>query len=76
MFQCTKQVVGVYYLNFINFLFLSPLTNTIHAISYVEVSTELLLFISNNLSINHNLIIIDAAHLYLFLNKSRCFFND
>ena len=25
MFQCTKQVVGVYYFGFINFLFLSPL---------------------------------------------------
>ena len=39
-----------------------------------QLPTELLLSGSNNLSINQNLIIIDAV--YLFLNKSRRLLND
>ena len=45
------------------------LINTVQDVIYVEVSTELLLFGSNNLSIDQNLIITDAVHL--FHNKYR-----
>ena len=52
----------------------NSLISTVQAVINVEVSTELLLFGSNNLSTDQNLIIVDAVHL--FLKKSRQFLND
>ena len=52
----------------------TSLINNVQAVINAEVSTELLLFGSNKLSIDRNLIIIDAVHL--FLNKSRRLLND
>ena len=65
-----------------HFFFSCPLYDTIgasfitivQAVINVEVSAELLLFGSYNLSVEQNLTIIDAVHL--FLNKSRRFLND
>ena len=65
-----------------NFFFSFPLYDTIHTslintvqtVINVAVLTELLLFGSYNLSVEQNLIIIDAVHL--FLNKSRQFLNE
>ena len=52
----------------------NSLISTVQAVINEEVSTELLLFGSNNLSSDQNLIIVDAVHL--FLNKSRRLLND
>ena len=44
--------------------------NTVQAVSNVEVSLKLLLFGSNNLSVDQNLIIIDAVHFSTSLGVS------
>ena len=68
----TKQIYSISFFSCpLNDTIRTNLLNTVQAVINVEVSTELLLFGSNNLrSIDQNLIIIDEVHLYFSTNLS------